>query len=493
MPRRWKILAVLCLSLFVVVLDNTVLNVAVPSLMHDLPASVAATQWIVDAYSLVFAGLLLTAGSWADRRGRRRALLYGFALFGLGSLGAALARDAGTLIALRGLMGAGGALVMPSTLSIIAQVFDEEERPKAMGIWGATGMLGLALGPTLGGLLIQRFGWDSVFLINVPVAAVAVVAALAVVPESSDPRPGEHADVPGAVLSGLGIAALVWTVISIPGHGVTSPVVLGGLAVAVTALAGFAVRERRAAHPMLDLALFGRPGFSAATVVIALLALALSGLTFVLTQYLQLVLGYSAMRAGLALVPAAVLAAIGNGLGGALAGRIGSNRTAALGLSLTAGGFALMASTSQGSGYPHLLAVMVPLCLGLGVTGPAAYEALLGAVPRSQAGVAAALNDAVQEVGTTLGVAVLGSVVSAVYAASLPSGAPAGARESLAGALRLGLGDTARAAFVHAVDAGSWAAAGILVATAALALARLGRHTSSGAVPTAPEPAAAHG
>ncbi|MFD0683633.1 MFS transporter [Actinomadura fibrosa] len=469
-PRRWQILGVLCLSLFVVVVDNTVLNVAIPSLLRDLDATTSDVQWMIDAYSLVFAGLLIAAGGLGDRHGRRRAMLAGFALFGAGSLLAALAAGPGQIVAMRALMGAGGALLMPGTLAIMAEVFAPDERAKAFGIWGATSMVGIAAGPTLGGLLLEHFWWGSVFLVNVPVTVVAVIGLLVLVPETRGPR--RRTDVPGAVLSTLGMSALVWAVISGPEHGWTGLRTLGGLTVAVAALAAFAAWQHRSPRPMLDLALLRRRGFSGAATVIALFGFALAGTLFALTQMFQLVLGYGPLKAGLALLPVAVSAGIGNGLGAALEARIGGGRAIAAGFAIAAAGFAALGLVGPGDGFPAIVIGLVPLGFGAGLGAPAAYSTLMAAVPREEAGVGSAVNDAGQELGSALGVAVLGSLISAAYARALPGGVPDPARHSLGEALAVGdpgLAHAARDAFVHALSIGSFTAGGVMLAAAVFA------------------------
>ncbi|MFG1997938.1 MFS transporter [Spirillospora sp. NPDC048911] len=470
-PRRWQILGVLCLSLFVVVVDNTILNVAIPSLLADLDATTADVQWVIDAYSLVFAGLLLTAGSLGDRYGRRRAMLAGFALFGTGSLLAAFAEGPGTLVAMRALMGVGSAFLMPGTLSIMAQVFGPDERAKAFAIWGATSMVGVAAGPALGGLLLEHFWWGSVFLVNVPVAVAAVIGLLVLVPESRGPR--RRPDVPGALLSTLGMSALVWAIISGPEHGWTGARTAGGLIVAAVALAGFVAWQARNPEPMLDLRLLRQREFSGAATMIALFSFSIAGTLFALTQFLQLVLGYGPLKAGLALLPVALAAGTGNGLGAALDARIGSRGALSLGFFALAAGFGLVGLVGPGDGYLTIVGGLVVLGFGAGMGSPPAYGTLMAALPREEAGIGSAVNDAGQELGNALGVAVLGSVISAAYARELPGDAPAAARHSLGEALSIGdagLADAARDAFVHGLSVGTLSAAGVTFAAAIFSL-----------------------
>ncbi|GAA2441196.1 MFS transporter [Actinomadura vinacea] len=474
-PRRWRILAVLCLSLFVVVVDNTILNVAIPALIRDLDATTADVQWVIDAYSLAFAGLLLTAGALGDRFGRRAAMLAGFALFGTGSLLAAFAASPGQLVALRALMGVGGALLMPGTMSILAQVFDAEERAKAFAIWGTTSVVAAAAGPPLGGLLLEHFWWGSVFLVNVPVAAVAVLGLLLLVPESRGPR--RRPDALGALLSTAGLSALVWAVISGPGHGWTGARTLGGLAVAGVALGAFVLWQHRNPEPMLDLRLLARPDFSGAAVVIALFSFALAGTLFALTQFLQLVLEHGPLKAGLALLPVAIAAAFGNGTGAALDSGLGARRALVLGFVCVATGFALVGALIEpggdgAPGYVPIVAGLVVLGFGAGLGSPPAYAMLMNAVPPEEAGIGSAVNDAGTELGNAFGVAVLGSVISAAYVRGLPEGVPGAARDSLGEALSYGdagLARAARDAFVHAVSVGTLAAAVVMLAAAVFA------------------------
>src|SRR4051794_21522396 len=293
-PRRWWTLAVLCLSLLVIGLDNTILNVALPTLQDDLGASASQLQWIVDVYMLVFAGVLLTAGSLGDRFGRKRALTFGLAVFGLGSLGSALAGSPELLIFMRGLMGVGGAFIMPSTLSILTATFPAAERGKAIGIWAGVSGIGIAIGPVAGGWLIEHADWSWIFLVNLPVVVLALVAGRWLVPESRDAS-APALDRRGFVLSFASLSALVWGLIEAPSRGWTDALVLAAFALAALGIAGFVAWERRAPAPMLDIALFRNPRFTASSAAISLAFFALFGTIFFLTQYLQEVRGYSAL------------------------------------------------------------------------------------------------------------------------------------------------------------------------------------------------------
>ncbi len=456
-PRRWVILGVLCLSLLVLVIDNTVLNVAIPTLIRDLHASTSDIQWMIDAYILVFAGMLLTAGSLSDRHGRRRGLVIGLVIFGAASLAAAFSASPGQLIAARAVMGVGGAFLMPGTLSILTTVFDDKERKKAIAIWSSVLMLGAVGGPTLGGLLLQHFWWGSVFLINAPIAVLGIIAAILIIPESKGPA--RRADLVGALLSMVGMTSLVWGVIAAARDGWHDPQSLGGYGLAVVALAAFALWERRHPEPMLPIALFRNRNFSGASLSVVLLSFASGGALLALTQYMQFVLGFTPLKAGLALIPMIITAMAFNGVGVMVDKRLGARVTTAIGLLLVGAGFAALASIGPGDGYGRLVLALVILGTGSGVTGPAAYGTLLAALPPDRAGVGSAVNDTVQQVGQALSVAVLGSVLTVAYGAALPAGSPAGARRSIGDALAIAattgntaLARTAKDAFVHAMS-----------------------------------------
>jgi len=473
-PRRWWILLVLCLSLLVLVVDNTVLNLAIPSLMRDLGATPTDVQWVIDAYVLVFAGLLLTSGSLSDRYGRRRMLVIGLVLFGLASLLATLAQAPWQLVACRALMGVGGALVMPSTLSILITVFDEQERRKAIAAWSAVAMVGVIAGPTLGGLLLRNYYWGSVFLINVPVAVLAVAAALALMPESRGPARG--LDPAGVLLSVIGMTALVWVIVNGPVHGWGGHGVPVAAVVAAVALPAFVWQERRTPHPMLPLGLFRDRSFSGACFSIVLLSFGAGALLLALTQYLQFVLGYDAFGAGMALLPYVIAATVFNAVGAGLGRRASNRALIAAGLAIMAGGFAVLASLDISDGYGTLITGLLIMGVGAGLAGPAAYTTLMSAVPREHAGVGSALNDTVQQVGLALSIAVLGSVLAAVYTAAMPADAPEAARESVAHGVSLGdpaLARAAKEAFLEAMSVGAYVGIGFTVAAAVVALAVL--------------------
>jgi EmrB/QacA subfamily drug resistance transporter len=455
-PRRWWILIVLCLSSLVLMVDGMALTVAVPRMTADLHASAQDTQWILDSYVLVFAGLLLTSGSLGDRFGRRRVMLVGLLLFGAASLVATFAANPGEMIAVRVAMGVGGALIMPSTLSILITVFDDAERPKAMAAWTSVAMLGLVGSPVLGGVLIDRFSWHAIFFINVPVVAAALVAGRTLMPESRGPwrRP----DPLGAVLSAAGMTALVWWIIEIPTRGAFGGGSAISLAVAVIALGGFVVWENVTAAPMVPLVLFRHRNFSGGSVSLALLEIGNGGLLLVFTQYLQFVLGWSPVKAGLSFVPLAATALAGNVAGAKLVTRIGHRFPILGGMLLMAGCFALLTTVSAGTGFAVPAVALGLLGLGAGLAMPAAVAALMGTIPPEQAGVGSALNDTIGQAGTALGVAILGSLLASGYTSHMPAGAPGPARRSIAAALAAAHGDAgliraAREAFTTSMSA----------------------------------------
>lgn len=467
-PRRWWILGVLCLTLLVLSVDSMILNLAIPSLMRDLNADPADVQWVLDAYILVFAGGLITAGSLSDRYGRRRLLVVGLAVLGGASLLAAFASLPWQVVACRAVMGLGGALAMPSTLSILITVFEEEERRKAMAAWSAVGMLGVVAGPTLGGLLLQHYWWGAAFLVNVPLSIAAIVAALVLIPEShAKPRP---ADPIGVVLSSGGMAALVWVIISLPHEGWSASLIVW-LVVAAVTLTLFAVWESRTPHPMLPLSMFRNRDFTGASLSVVLLMFATGALELGLTQYLQFVLSYGPMKAGLALVPMAVAAAGFNVVGATLGKRLSNKTLLVAGLVVIGAAFGILATVGPGDGYPPVALALVVIGIGSGLGGPAAYTMLMGAIPREHAGVGSAVNDTIQQAGLAIGVAVLGSVLSAAYSGALPATVPEAARTSIAHTLELAatrgsaeLADEAREAFVSAMSVVS--IAGLLLSIA---------------------------
>ncbi|MET9506039.1 MFS transporter [Streptomyces sp. NPDC006622] len=420
-PQRWPILGVICLAQLTVLLDNTVLNVAIPSLTREMDAGTADIQWMINAYSLVQSGLLLTAGSAADRYGRKRMLAAGLALFGIGSLTAALAQSTGQLIAARAGMGVGGALLMTTTLAVAMQIFPPEEQPKAIGVWAAVNSLGFATGPLVGGFLLDHFWWGSIFLINLPVAALGLVAVVALVPESKDPQ-GDRPDLLGALFSTIGMGSLVFVIISGPSHGWTSGRALASAAVAVAALGLFGYWENHLAHPMLDLRFFRDRRFTGAVAGTVLVAFGMGGALFLLTQHLQFVLGYGPLEAGLRTAPLAltVVALNFTGVSAKWLARLGGPVSILLGMTAMSAGLVSIATTASG-GYAGTLAGLLLIGTGTALAGPAMAHAVMSAIPPARAGVGAGINGTLAEFGTGLGVAVLGAVLSSRFTAdSLP-------------------------------------------------------------------------
>jgi EmrB/QacA subfamily drug resistance transporter len=463
--RRWLALGVLCVSLLVIVVDNTIVNVALPTLVRELDADVSELQWVVDAYTLVFAGLLLLAGTLGDRFGRRRTLLFGLAVFGSASAAAAWAGGVDMLIAGRAIMGAGAAFIMPATLSLLVGIFtDARERTMAVGIWAGTAGLGVALGPVVGGFLLDRLWWGSIFIVNVPLCMLAIVAGRRLIPESRDPV-ARRIDWAGAALSGAALIAFVWAVIEAPSRGWTAGPVIGAGAFAALALVAFVVQQRRAVDPLLDFRLFRDPRFTAATSTIMVLFFALFGFLFLSTQYLQFVLGYSPSAAGVRVLPYAGAMLVFAPLSSTLVGRLGTRRVGTTGMVLFSGGLAVAATVDASTGYGRLAIALVLMGAGMGLAGAPATESITGSLPPERANIGSAVNDTTRELGGALGVAIVGSIVSSLYSAQLDTALPAGvsapvaaaARESLGAAVQGGtaIADPAREAFIEAMSRGS--------------------------------------
>ncbi|MFF4256474.1 MFS transporter [Streptomyces sp. NPDC001663] len=449
-PQRWLILGVICLAQLTVLLDNTVLNVAIPSLTKELGAETSDIQWMINAYSLVQSGLLLTAGSAADRYGRKKMLIAGLALFGVGSLVAGLADTTGQLIAARAGMGVGGALLLTTTLAVAMQIFTPEEQPKAIGIWAAVNALGFAIGPLLGGFMLNHFWWGAIFLINLPVVALGLVAVVALVPESKNPR-GDRPDLLGALLSTIGMASLVFAIISGPEHGWASTRVLGTAAIAVVVLGGFAFWESRIPYPMLDLHFFRDRRFTGAVAGAVLITFGMGGALFLLTQHLQFVLGYGPLEAGLRTAPLALTVVVLNfsGLSAKWAGRLGTPVSIALGMVLMSAGLVSIALLDSG-GYAGTLLGLLLIGGGCAVANPAMAHAIMSAIPPEKAGVGAGINGTLAEFGNGLGVAVLGAVLSSrLPSAGLAAGLEAG---QLVGAVAVLLGGLLAAALLRRAE-----------------------------------------
>ncbi len=482
--RRWWTLGILSLSLLIIGLDNTILNVAIPTLQREFNATATSLQWMVDAYILVFAGLLLTMGALGDRFGRKRALQFGLVVFGLSSFFAAYAESSAQLITARALMGIGGALIMPSTLSVLTHVFPREERGKAIGIWAGVAGLGIGLGPLTGGLLLEHFWWGSVFFINIPIVALALVAGLVLVPESRDPHPASL-DIPGAVLSISAITTLVYSIIEAPVRGWTDGLVIAGFVGGSVLAAAFAYWEIRTDHPMLNLAFFKNPRFSAGAGAITIGFFALFGMVFGLTQYLQFVQGYTPLEAGLRMVPVALGIAFGAGFSHRLVGRLGTDKVVAMGLVVLAGVLVTITFWQPDTEYWVIGVTFFLLAFGMGNLMAPATDAVMGAVPEANAGIASAMNDVTRQVAGAFGVAVIGSVINTVYGgrmdeavAELPPEAARAASDSVGAAARVastlpaevagGLADAAKIAFTDALGVAVLVAAGVALVGSAL-------------------------
>jgi len=477
--RRWWILTVLCTSLMIVIIGNTALNVAIPTLASDLNASTSELQWMVDAYSLVFAGFLFTGGALGDRFGRKGTLQVGLLIFLGGSVLAALGNASWAVIAGRSVMGFGAAFVMPATLSIITNVFPPQERARAIAVWAGISAAGAALGPIASGFLLKHFSWGSVFYLNVPIVIAALIAGRFILPTSRDPEEGKL-DPPGALLSIVGLAALVYAIIEAPDNGWASAATLLTFAFAIVVLAAFLWWEMRSRNPMLNLSLFRDERFSVASGGMLFMFFAMFGIFFLLTQYFQLVLGYDALKAGVAQLPFAATIMILAPRGPRLAARIGLNRTIALGMGLAALGMLLFSFVTAGTPYVLLLAPMITMSAGMALATPSLTGSIMSAVPLGKAGVGSAMNDVTRELGGALGVAVLGSLVASRYdtlisdvISSLSGPARATADASLSGALQVGGGiggpegqrivDTAKDAYTSGMNTATLV--GAIVAT----------------------------
>jgi EmrB/QacA subfamily drug resistance transporter len=498
MPRKPLVLVSLLLAAFVINLDTTIVNVALPTLVRELHASNSELQWVVDAFNLLFAGSVLAVGSLSDRLGRKGMLLAGLSVFGLASFGGGVTDTPGQLIAARAVMGVGAAMVFPSTLSLISNVFIERrERALAIGLWGATTGAAIALGPIVGGWLLQLSGWRSIFFAMTPIAAVTGVLIAAYVPRSRDPH-APRTDRAGFALSSAMVGLLVYTIIEAPSHGWGSPRTIGSFALTAVLAAAFVAWERRTEHPMLDLSLFGNPRFTAASASVAISFFALSGFIFLVTQYFQFLKGYGPLSTGVRLLPVATCVAISSILGARLAVRLGTKLVVASGLFLMAAFYMWVTSAAAGTSYGTIAAQMVVLGTGMGLTSAPATDAIMGVVPKAKAGVGSAVNDATRLLGGTLGVAVIGSVYASLYASRLTSALAVGvpstiartAHESVGAALTVAgrlvhaghpalasaIHNAASSAFFQGFHASNYVSAGVAAAGALMALALLPAH-----------------
>ncbi|MFI6695566.1 DHA2 family efflux MFS transporter permease subunit [Streptomyces sp. NPDC050433] len=502
--RRWAILGVLMFSLLIVVLDNSILNVAVKTIASPEPVGIGATQseleWAINSYTLVFAGLLFTSGLLGDRVGRKKVLLFGIAVFGIGSALAAMSGSPGELVAYRALMGFGAAFVMPATLAVLMNVFEREEQPKAIGIWAGSVGLGIAVGPITGGVLLEHFWWGSIFLINVPVVVVALIAMWFLVPDSKDPKPG-RVDPVGVLLSIVGLVLLVYGIIRAGELAdFTDALVLASIAGGVAVLAAFVVHEKRSDHPSIDMSYFKKPAFSAAVAAIALVFFALMGVTFFSAFYLQSVRGYSALDSGLLIVPLALAQMVFAPRARLVVDRLGARAVCTGGMLLVAAGLAAFALFDATTPVWVLCVVFFVQGAGMAHIMPPVTVAVMQALPREKAGSGSAVNNTFRQVGGALGVAVLGSLLSTTYRGEIEGhlgAVPAAARDTagesieatMAVADKLGpagapLIASAHDAFLSAMHVTALGSAGVaLIGAAVVALFMPGRTAPEQPVP----------
>lgn len=444
--RRWWTLSILSLSLVLIGMDNTILNVAIPTLQREFSASSSTLQWMVDSYILVFAGLLLTMGGLGDRFGRALMLRIGLVIFTLAAFVVIFSETSGQVIIGRAVMGIGGAMIMPSTLSIIIDVFKGPERARAISIWAATAGIGVGLGPLIGGALLEQFYWGSVFLVNVPIAAVALIAGFWLVPESRDPE-AKPVDFVGAALSTAAVALLIYAIIEAPSEGWAAPLTLAGFAGSAVLAVAFSWWEIRIEHPLLNFQLFRRLRFSTGAGAISLAFFALMGMVFAFTQYLQFVRGYTALEAGIRLLPLAAGIAIGARGGERLNRKFGTNVVVGSGMVLLAGTLSMILFYDTTTPLWILEVSIFLTSLAMGTMMAPSTEAVMGAVPPEQAGVGSAMNDVTRQVGGAFGVAIIGSVLTSIYSsrvssavdavAGIPSAASESAKDSVGAAIGL--------------------------------------------------------
>ena len=502
-PRRGAILAAVCLSVFAINIDTTIINVALPSLTRELGAGTTDLQWIVDGYSLSFAALVLAAGSLGDRYGRRPALLVGLVGFAIASAVGALCANSGQLIAVRFVMGAFAALIFPTTLSVITNTYpNRSERAGAVGAWGAVAGLGVAVGPVVGGLLLKEFSWPSVFVALVPVALFAAAAVFVVVPESRDPAT-PPVDRPGLLTASVAVGSLVYTIIEAPTRGWASTPTLVGFAIAILSGIAFVLIERDSPHPMLDVSLFAERAFTAASGSVTVAFFSLFGFIFLITQYFQFIRGYDALSTGVRILPVAISLGAFSVLGANLAGRLGTRAIVCAGLALLAGSFLWIAQVSATIPYAIIVVQMLMMGSGIGLISTPATESILSVLPPAKAGVGSAVNDATRETGGTLGVAVIGSVYMSIYVSQLVAGArglrpsaleiaksSVGAGYAVAGRapgpIRHHLLSDVQDAFLTGLHAGCYVAAGVCALGLMAALALPGPPPPAHLVPAAP-------
>ncbi|MFE7132472.1 MFS transporter [Streptomyces sp. NPDC057638] len=488
--RKGLVLAIACAAVVLLTVDLTVLHLAIPKLTSDLDPSATQILWIADIYGFVLAGLLITMGSVGDRIGRKKLLLIGTVAFGAASLLTAYAPNAEMLMVARVLLGAAGATIMPSTLSILRNVFtDPKERTAAIGLWSGMSASGFVLGPIIGGALLNHFWWGSVFLINIPILLVLFIAALVFLPESSNPVPG-RLDLLSVVLSTGGVIGLVYAVKEAAHEGIAEPAALGAGLAGLAAITLFVVRQTKLEHPLIDVRLFRRAAFTGAVTANMFAMFAMVAQSLIFAQYFQLVLGWSPLTAGLAGLPGAAASAIGGGaLAAPMISAIGRAKTVGIGLGLGAIGLALYTTAGMESNYLMLVVAMVPVGIGFGMAFAVTGDTVLATVPKERAGSGAAISETAMEVGGALGIAVLGSALNSAYTkgVELPDGVPAPVvpviEDSIAAAAHVAatlpaelaaqVMEAARHAFVDAFHVSALVAAGVMGLVALVSLATL--------------------
>jgi MFS transporter, DHA2 family, multidrug resistance protein len=487
---RWWALAALTLSILAVGLDTYVLVTALPTLSSKLGASTSQLQWITAAYTLAWVGLLLPAGKLGDRIGRRKILLAGLTIFGVSSVVASRVNSPAELIGMRAVMGIGAAMILPMALAILPALFPESgERQRAVAVTTVGTMLGLPLGPLLGGWLLTHFAWGSIFLINGPVVVLSLLGVWFLVPESKDPT-APRLDWPGAVLAAAGVTGVVYGVIEQPSHGWTDLGVLAGLIGGAVILAGFVLRQRRADSPLVDLRLFLNPRFTWATIAFAVVSFAMSGVLFVLTPYLQVVQGSDAQGTGLRLLPMIGAMLVGAAVSGKSAALVGSRTVISIGMLISGAGLVVLTFAHAGSGYGIVALALAIFGLGLGLSLPLSVDAVLEALPANQTGIGNGLSRTLQSVGIAFGAAILGSILNGAYRRRMNGqGLPASAKASVAGAHAVAhrlqanagraLSHAADHAYVHGMAQVLFTGTGVLAVTAVLVLMFLPGHTSN--------------
>ncbi|MFK4089459.1 MFS transporter [Kribbella sp. NPDC020789] len=472
-PRRWWTLAALVLASLAIGFDATILNLALPTMAADLDAGNAQLQWFVAVYTLVLAAGMIPAGMIGDRLGRKKTLLAALAIFGISSLAAAYAPSTGVFIAARAVLGLGAALMMPTMLALIPTMFAPDERPKAIGTLAGSSLLAFPIGPLLGGWLLNHFWWGSVFLINIPVVVLAMLAVGAWMQES-EPHRGRRIDVAGLLLSSAAMTALTYGLIEIGERGWTDGAVLGPILGGVAALVVFTLWERRFSEPLVELSLFANARFTVGTALATVVNFTLFGVLFVLPQYFQAILGTDAMGSSLRLLPLIGGMLVGMVVAGRLGTAIGPKLTAAAGFALLAGSLFVGATTAVGSGTALMVGWTVVYGLGLGLTLPTAMNAALGALSPASAGVGAGVTQSVRTLGGSFGAAILGSILSSAYRDAVPPEARESVFAGLAAARSAqstALAETVRSAFVHGLNlvlttSGALAIVGLLLAVA---------------------------